>query len=334
MTKADLARQAVEKFPNTSKKAIAAYLYKHHPIQFKDQEDARGYVRGVTGQNGNKNRRSVTDTHKDIYKGLPKGEKNDFTPVFLAPGSYGVISDLHIPYHDLFAIELAIEHFLKKGIKNLIINGDVIDAYQLSHWQRDPSHRNFQYERDLLRGFLKELIKDFKVVLKLGNHCERYESFLMSKAPEVWGMEIQTFEAALSVEAERDEEGRVIKIFSNNLLDKVQVVKNKRIIKAGKLNILHAHELQKGITSPVNPARGFFMKAKASVLGAHHHQTSEHISSDINGKVTGAFSTGCLCDMHPNYSPINSWNLGFATVDHDGEDFEVLNYKVINGIIR
>ena len=301
---------------------------------FKDKEDARKAVRAVTGANGKHRNDKYSATHKDIYKGLPRGEKNDFSPFVLQPGSYGVISDLHIPYHDLFAIELAIEHFLKKKIKNLIINGDVIDAYQLSHWQRDPKQREFKYERDLLRGFLKELVKDFKVILKLGNHCERYESFLMSKAPEVWGMEIQTFEAALSVEAERDEEGRVTKIFSNNLLDKVKVIKNKRIIKAGKLNVLHAHELQKGITSPVNPARGFFMKAKASVLGAHHHQTSEHIASDINGKVTGCFSSGCLCDMHPNYAPINSWNLGFVEFSHDGEDFEVSNYKIINGKVK
>ena len=334
MTKLDLAREAVEKFKNTSKNSIANYLFKHNPIMFKDKEDARKAVRAVTGANGKHRNDKYSATHKDIYKGLPRGEKNDFSPFVLQPGSYGVISDLHIPYHDLFAIELAIEHFLKKKIKNLIINGDVIDAYQLSHWQRDPKQREFKYERDLLRGFLKELVKDFKVILKLGNHCERYESFLMSKAPEVWGMEIQTFEAALSVEAERDEEGRVTKIFSNNLLDKVKVIKNKRIIKAGKLNVLHAHELQKGITSPVNPARGFFMKAKASVLGAHHHQTSEHIASDINGKVTGCFSSGCLCDMHPNYAPINSWNLGFVEFSHDGEDFEVSNYKIINGKVK
>lgn len=336
MTKADLAREAVEKFPNTSKKAIAAYLYKHNPLMFNDQEDARRFVRAITGTSGGKKAGygRIAPTHKDIYKGLPKGEKNDFSPFVLKPGSYGVISDLHVPYHDLFAIELAIEQFLKKGIKNLIINGDAIDAHHLSHWERDPSKRKFKEEANLLRGFLKELVKEFSITLKLGNHCERFEKFIMQKGPELYGMELMTFEAMLSIEATYDEEGRIAKVFTNNLLDRVKVVKNKRPIKAGKLNILHAHELPKGLASPVNPARGFFLRAKASVLGGHHHQTSEHIASDINEKITGCWSTGCLCDMHPNFMPINSWNLGFAEVHHDGDEFEVGNYKIINGKAR
>jgi hypothetical protein len=55
MRKIDIVRQAVEKFPNTAKKTIANYIFKHNPGLFKDQEAARRYVRGICGTAGNKN---------------------------------------------------------------------------------------------------------------------------------------------------------------------------------------------------------------------------------------------------------------------------------------
>lgn len=317
MTKADLAREAVEKFPHTSKKAIASYLYKHNPLVFKDQEDARDSVRAVTGKKGNPKGRHglVSPTHKEIYKGLPKGEKNDFSPFVLKPGSYGVISDLHIPYHDLFAIELAIEHFLKNKIKNVILNGDIIDCYQLSRWDKDPRKRKFSEEIAMLKGFVTELKHDFNIIWKMGNHSERYEKFLIQKAPELFDLEILAFENIIGIPG-------------------IEYIKNKRIMKAGRLNICHGHEWGESVFSPVNPARGFYMRAKASVLAGHYHQTSEHMERDMNGKITGVWSTGCLCDLSPAYRPLNKWNHGFATVHHDGEEFEVSNYKIINGAIK
>jgi len=314
MTKTDLARQAVEKFPNSSKKTIASYLYKHNPIQFKDEEDARKFVRGVTGSLGKARNDQYTATHKDVYKGLPKGEKNDFSPFVLQPGSYGVICDPHVPYHDLHSLPLALERFIMRKIKAIILDGDIIDCYQLSRWDRDPRKRKFSEEVKMIQSFIRELKPDFRIIYKMGNHEERYEKFLIQKAPELFDMEILAFENIIGLP--------------------IEYVKNKRIIKAGKLNITHGHEFGESVFSPVNPARGLYLRAKASVLAGHYHQTSEHTEADMNGKVTGAFSVGCLCDLNPHYRPLNKWNHGFAVVEHDGEDFEVSNYKIINGKVK
>ena len=317
MTKADLAREAVEKFPHTSKKAIAAYLYKHNPIKFKDAEDARRMVRAVCGKAGtDKGKHGYTNpTHKDIYKGLPQGEKNDFSPFVLKPGTYGALFDLHIPYHDLHAIESAIEKFIKDGVKNIILGGDVIDCYQLSRWDRDPRKRKFSEEVNMIRGFLKELKNDFNVIYKMGNHEERYEKFLIQKAPELFDMEILAFENVIGISG-------------------IEYIKNKKIMQAGKLNIVHGHEFGESIFSPVNPARGLFLKAKVSAICGHYHQSSEHMETNMNGKVSGAWSVGCLCDLSPHYRPLNKWQHGFATVHHDGDEFEVNNYKIINGKVK
>lgn len=317
MTKADLAREAVEKFPNTSKKAIAAYLYKHNPLMFNDQEDARRFVRAITGTSGGKKAGygRIAPTHKDIYKGLPKGEKNDFSPFVLKPGSYGAIFDPHIPYHDLYAMEVAIEKFIAEGIKNIILGGDVIDCYQLSRWDRDPRKRKFSEEVNMLKSFIKELKNDFNVIYKCGNHEERYEKFLIQKAPELFDLEILAFENVIGIPG-------------------IEYVKNKRIMKAGRLNVIHGHEFGESIFSPVNPARGLFLRSKASAICGHYHQSSEHMETDMNGKVSGAWSVGCLCDLNPHYRPLNKWNHGFATIHHDGDEFEVSNFKIINGKVK
>jgi len=100
----------------------------------------------------------------------------------------------------------------------------------------------------------------------------------------------------------------------------------------GHLNILHGHEFGRAISSPVNAARGLFLRANATALIGHFHHTSEHITKDMNGKMIGCFSTGCLCDLRPQYARYNKWNHGFAIVRQEEENyFHVNNVKIHNG---
>jgi hypothetical protein len=111
-------------------------------------------------------------------------------------------------------------------------------------------------------------------------------------------------------------------------------VGEKRIIKAGNLNIAHGHEFPSGIASPVNVARGLYLRAKANAICGHFHKNSEHSETDINGHMTTTWSVGCLCDLHPLYMPINSWNQGVAliTIDEEGK-VDVQNRRIKNGKI-
>jgi hypothetical protein len=112
----------------------------------------------------------------------------------------------------------------------------------------------------------------------------------------------------------------------------VEVISDKRIIKAGNLNILHGHEFQGGVFSPVNIARGLFLKAKVNAMQGHNHQTSEHSERDLEGKITTTWSVGCLSELHPAYMPINKWNHGFSMVQiEDNGSFEVQNKRIHQG---
>jgi hypothetical protein len=113
----------------------------------------------------------------------------------------------------------------------------------------------------------------------------------------------------------------------------IEIVKNKRLIRAGHLNIAHGHEWRSTFAAPVNPARGFYLKAKANILAGHCHRTSEHFEQDVNNKIIGSWSVGCLSELNPHYAPYANYNHGFATVEIDGKDFKVDNKKIYNGKI-
>jgi hypothetical protein len=114
-------------------------------------------------------------------------------------------------------------------------------------------------------------------------------------------------------------------------LDKhnISLVEDKRIVMLGQLPVLHGHEKGKGISSPVNQARGAFLRLNHTVLEGHGHRTSGHCEPDMFGREVFCWSTGCLCELHPAYAPINKMNHGFALVDvqADGE-FDVTNLRI------
>lgn len=256
----------------------------------------------------------------EIDLGFQEGEFEPFDP-FIIPNRIKkllVISDLHIPYHNKKALNAAILYGLREKVDGILINGDLTDFYQGSRFEKDPRKRGLKAEIEETRLFLKTLRKNFGgyIVFKPGNHDERWEKYLMIKAPELLDMAEFRLETILHLK-ECD----------------IEITREKQKIQHGKLNFLHGHEFPSGMAAPVNPARGFFLKAKVSIVGGHHHQTSEHTEPDLNDKIVTAWSTGCLCELHPKYMPYNKWNHGFGInelIDEEG-NFRFRNYRISNG---
>ena len=309
-------------------KKLARIMYEENNLLFVDTEDARQFLRYIEGKNGNNKIKCIVksefymqnDRPKNPYN-LPNSDEIIYEPYILQNYKrIALFSDIHIPYHSVSALTLAIEFCKKEKPDLLLLNGDTLDMFNLSRFDKDPSKRHFAGELDIMNKTLEVLQTelDCQILFKLGNHEERYEHFLFSKAKELVGIE----------------EFQIENIIKKRVKD-VIVVGGKRIIHANKLNIIHGHEFSQGFFSPVNVARGLALRAKASAIQGHNHQTSEHTSVDINGKVMTTWSTGCLCELHPNYAPINNWNLGFAIVDlgDNGEEFEVRNKRIFNGKI-
>jgi hypothetical protein len=147
-------------------------------------------------------------------------------------------------------------------------------------------------------------------------NCVRWEKFLLQKVQEIWDDPYFHLEERLRLNEER-----------------IHLLDDKVLVKAGKLCITHGHHIFKGIFSPVSPARGAWVKAKENIVVGHLHRSSFHVETDINGQTTGSWSLGCLCQKLPDYQPlVSNSQHGFAhvIVDKNG-DFTVKNYMIING---
>jgi len=285
-------------------------------------EQARKRINRQFGQNGNHNRRSTKAVAAreprlaGVNYTLPPSIARPWSPYRLeVTGRVGILSDCHVPYHADIAVRAAVDHLGETGIDALVLNGDMADFYTISRWTKDPKQRDFSGELEAVRdfvGWIRETFPKIPIIYKAGNHEERWQHYIWQHAPEL------SKERRMSLQAWLD-------------LDKhdIDLVEDQRPILAGKLPILHGHELPKGVSAPVNPARGAFMRTLSTVLVGHSHRSSGHAESDMWHHETFCWSTGCLCDMTPEYARINRWNWGFAVATvHDGGEFDVENLRI------
>jgi predicted phosphodiesterase len=249
---------------------------------------------------------------------LPESDA-DIYPDYHIPTGYknvAVLSDIHVPYHDIEAITTAIKYAKERNVDAVILNGDALDFYTISRFARDPRKRGFSREIDDIANLIKSIQDALScpVYYKKGNHEERYEIYLRVKAPEFLG----TPEFELSnLLASRGARCEVI---------------YRSIIFVGKLPIVHGHEFFGGGTSSVNPARGLFLKANTHCVVGHHHRTSQHVDKELTGKVLTTWSLGCLCGLTPEYAQLNKWNHGFGIVNvNDDGQFDFENFRIYKG---
>ena len=72
-----------------------------------------------------------------------------------------VISDIHIPYHDDEALEVALKAGEKAKVDTVVLLGDVLDFYRISRFSKDPRRKSVTLEMEEGRAFLEQLRKRF-----------------------------------------------------------------------------------------------------------------------------------------------------------------------------
>lgn len=256
------------------------------------------------------------------------GELRDDNVTELTSNRIGVISDAHWPFHDLRqdtdgnfygAYLTAIEWLRSQNVGTLLLNGDMVDCYNLSTHEKLESKREWAWELDVSRTMLKHLREFFgdkvRIVYREGNHEERLKRYLATKAKELHGT-----------------------IYFDELLKMrehgIEWVHERDKIAAGKLRIDHGHEWFGG--GGVNPARNYRMKAVDNVMVGHVHKTSTDLfRKPLDGSFIAGWSVGCLCDLNPRYAPRNNWNHGVAMVElEEGGNFTVHNKVILQGAVR
>lgn len=307
---------ALDQFKDVPTRTLGRRLAKQFKCSIQDATNKISYYRGVSGK---RNRKYSTQPKEHGSSGwkpkLPPSSEEPWEPVELGPGKIACISDIHIPYHSETALKAALKYCKRRKPDTLLINGDALDFYRISRWIKDPRERKFSAELDMGRDFFAYLRSQFpkaRIIFKLGNHEERWNVYLWNNAPEICDLPHVQLDNILELPAYG-----------------IEMVDEGRPIMAGKLPILHGHELPKGLTNPVNMARGAYLRMADTVLVGHGHRSSSHTEPNWKHEEVTCWSQGCLCGLTPKYARINKWNHGFAFVTvMDDLTFDMENLRI------
>lgn len=323
--KGERAVELIKQFPKTGTLTLARILFKKYPLMYVDVEDARSTLRSHRNEGGHHR----TTMSKEIQKnGNPKhdvelpeswAKKKEF---FKIPSHYsriGLISDIQCPFHDVAALQKAVSYLREYRIDCLLLNGDVLDFYGLSSFEKDPTKRNFAQERvDCIEmlGWMKQELPDIPIYYNLdANHENRYERYMQKKAPEIFSTELFMVEDLL-------------------MLHEIGIIPIRGYdhIRIGRLPIVHGHTLFKGTVSPVSPARTVFMKMKHTCVASHCHKVSQYTWIDMKGEVHSTWTTGCLMNLNVEYNPHgNDYVHGFAIINvSKNGNFVFQNKMIVN----
>ena len=324
----EMARRLAKKHPDAPARTLARRLVKESNGALTIDQ-ARKRMSRQFGVHGNRCRKQVKAAapreprQAGEIHAMPKSLAVPMTKYSMkAVGPVGIISDVHVPYHDEIAVAAAVGFLKEQQLAGLLLNGDIADFYAISRYMKDPTQRDFKLELEQVRGFLayiRHTFPDIPIVYKLGNHEERWQHWLWQHAAEI------SDDPRMSL---------------NGWLDlgkhDITLVEDQRPVMLGKLPVLHGHELPQGGSAAVNVARGAFLRTLSTVLVGHSHRTSNHAESDMWQRETGCWSTGCLCNLRPDYARFNRWNHGFAVCTvHERGAFDVHNYRVMgDGSVR
>lgn len=102
-------------------------------------------------------------------------------------GTVVIASDIHIPFQDDRAVSTFIKYCKEKQPEAIVLNGDVLDMFMLSRFTKGEG-RNPLEEMTMCQEFLDSLRKavpNSEIYYVIGNHENRLEKYVLSKAPEL-----------------------------------------------------------------------------------------------------------------------------------------------------
>lgn len=267
-----------------------------------------------------KKQEPVFDRSQPVAHHLPHSDAKKPTVVDIQGKKALILSDIHVPYHDVAAIHCAVNEGIRQKCDTVILNGDFMDCHEISRFEKDKFKRTFIQEVQLTKQLFSWLRYKFPKATfygKFANHEDRYRKYIRSNASALEGLEAFEMENILDFER----------------FGIVPVGSSIRM-RFNELSIIHGHEYGGSVFSPVNVARGLYMRAKSSAICGHSHVTSEHTEVDITGKITTCWSVGCLSELRPDYAPFSKYNQGFAIVSRSGKTgFHVQNFRILDGKI-
>lgn len=220
-----------------------------------------------------------------------------------------ILSDIHFPHHDVETLE-AVNDRLDENTA-LYLNGDVLDCYEASRFDKKPTIPKMREEFEMFAKWITG-VKAKRIYYKIGNHEERWEKsanktiFALFKAGSIqWVLE-QEFG-----------------------IKNLTFVESKQFARWGDVHILHGHEVANGANSPIGIARSVGLKTYSDTIVGHSHVTNSFSFKRIDESFFRVYSQGCACALKTDYARVNRWNNGFIEAEmFDDGDYNIFNWLI------
>lgn len=227
-----------------------------------------------------------------------------------------VVSDLHVPYHDAWAVELVCKCAEVVRPTRLIIAGDAGDFYQCSRFDKDPARvqEDMQAELDGIDDVFGQLCSavgdDCAREFIPGNHELRLYKYLC-RHPELASL-------------------RALELPNLLPLDKYGIHYNEHeFLPLKTLVVKHGDRVRKhsAYTAKAEVENEHY---SISTITGHTHRLGSHYVTHRRGYVAG-WENGCLCSLDVEYVHNPDWQQGFSVVSHEGRQSFFVEQAIMVG---
>ena len=229
------------------------------------------------------------------------------------------LADIHFPYQDDAALNLAYEVVRKVQPHVIVVGSDAFDFQYLSTFESDPDTMQYDDEIELAASYwnphihaLKDAAPQSRLIYIYGNHERRLIRYLNRNAPKMRRVVTNAYTSMIQCGGAVDYIGYTDRIWVANLL------------------VQHGNTVQQ-----------YHAKAHLQDLAFQAHTMVGHVHRIDNYQVMGArymakaAGGGCLCELQPHYvkgtSMRKRWQQGTCIADLDlisgGVDFHNLTFS-------
>lgn len=309
MTLTDICREYLQKYPNKSKRALAAFILTEHPEKGKNIENVRSVIRFLTGATGDKARKAVKFFEKNEYgkwvQAYLNQDQRPWDNPFIIPSSIkqlNIIADIHSVHLDPKVLDKFMRQTTDKTA--LLINGDLLDSESLSRHMKLHNLIDYEQEVEMCHQLLKGFKEEFNhVYFKAGNHDYWLERYLLNNAREIFRLRGIQVEELLQCAGLG-----------------VDYIHNLKYIQYGDLDIMHGHEFNTAYGNGKYPAGGYIDKWQTfrgkydvKILASHCHRQDTSLSKrSKDGKYGQGWVTPAMCRKSAAYNPYAGWDNGWA----------------------
>lgn len=219
------------------------------------------------------------------------------------PYTFCVLSDVHVPEHDVPTWEAVKEWIRDNQPDEIILNGDFLELSSCSQHGGSPDITSLNSDLEAGKSAIEELIGAAPAALityQEGNHETRQERFILAKAPSL--------HASLTIRDGLDLDQMGVK----------WVGEQEQPISRGTIDLLHGHQVSAGKNSSLPKHHAaklvdLYGKPGRTVVMGHSHRIGVFVKAGHGGNQTGV-GLPCMRTMDPKWlhGHMAGWDHGFG----------------------